>query len=68
MKRRTLPIRLPHDVRGEGPWTSTVAPAGDYLAEVNPLGALWVIATNGHELGIKPGEFEALTESVEGLS
>lgn len=66
--RRTLPIRLPREVRGEGPWTSTVAPAGDYLAEVNPQGALWVIATNGHELGVKPGEFETLIESVEGLA
>lgn len=66
--RRTLTIRLPREVRGEGPWSDIVAPPGVYLAEVNPQGALWVVTPDGYELGVKPGEFEALEEALEGCS
>lgn len=68
MKRRRLTIRLPREVRGEGPWSDTVAPPGVYVAEVNPHGALWVKATNGHDLGVKPNEYEPVLDALEGCS
>lgn len=51
-------VRLPGGVRGDGPWHSTIAPAGVYCAHFNPHGAVAVTATNGEILGVKPAEFE----------
>ena len=51
-------VWLPSMVRGDGPFYGTKAPSGLYLASVNPNGAVSVTATNGHLLGVKPGEFE----------
>jgi len=55
-------VRLPHAVRGDLIFAGTVAPPGIYVAELNPNGAASVKATNGKMLGIKPAEFEWLTE------
>ena len=66
--RRRLTIRLQREVRWEGPWSDIVAPPGVYVAEVNPQGALWVKTPNGDDLGVKPGEFEAVEEALEGCS
>ena len=56
-------VRLLQDVRGDWPiGHTTIAPAGEYIAELNPQGAAAVRAQNGELLGIKPGEFEFLDE------
>lgn len=54
-------VRLPLQVRGDGPFGDTIAPAGDYKAFGNRNGAVSVKATNGKRLGVKPAEFEWLT-------
>ncbi len=57
-----LKVRLPRDVHGDAPvFHKTFAPAGDYQAFWNPYGAVSVIATNGRKLGVKPDEFQWLT-------
>lgn len=53
-------VRLGEPVRGDGPFRTTVALAGDYDCECNQWGACSVRATNGQLLGIKPGEFEPI--------
>ena len=64
-------IRLPEAVRSDLPpyvhgSDSRVEP-GVYAPLKNPLGALFLRATNGHNLGIKPDEFEwVLTRRVDG--
>lgn len=54
-------VYLPAAVRGDGLFAATVAPPGLYRAHVNPQGAVSVLAENGNELGVKPGEFVELT-------
>ncbi len=54
-------VRLPGQVHGDWLYAATHAPAGLYVAELNPNGAASVRATNGNMLGIKPAEFEWLT-------
>ena len=59
-------IVLLKDVRGDFPiGHNTVAPAGVYIPQLNPQGAVSVIATNGQLLGIKPDEFVWLDNEVE---
>lgn len=56
-----LPVRiqLPEEVAGDWPIGHTTrAPAGIYSVTMNPQGAVCVRATDGKDLGIKPGEFE----------
>jgi hypothetical protein len=56
-------IRLLRAVSGDFPFGhTTVADVGEYDAEMNPHGALSVIANDGKILGIKPGEFEFIGE------
>lgn len=55
-------IRLPRDVRGdahyEGSPSSRIAPAGEYVARLNPQGAVSIVCPDGRGLGLRPGEFE----------
>lgn len=54
-------VRLIADVCGDFPiGHTTVAPAGRYDAYSNEWGAISVVASNGHRLGIKPAEFHPL--------
>jgi hypothetical protein len=50
-------VYLPEPVCGDGPFAATRAEAGVYEAHFNPEGAVFVKATNGKLLGVKPGEF-----------
>jgi len=61
---QTVRVRLPRDVHGDWPFYETVAPAGEYDARSNAHGALWVTASDGSDLGIKPGEFELVTPAA----
>lgn len=65
---RRVSVRLPREVHGDGPFANVVAAPGDYMAEVNPLGAVAVRLPDGSLLGLKPGEFEIDTEALEGCS
>lgn len=65
---RRITIRLPREVRGDWPFDETVAPAGEYVATLNPHGAAWVTATDGKELGIKPNEYEIVEGTMEGTA
>ena len=63
MKRRIVLLK---DMQGDFPFGHhTVAPAGVYIPEINPHGAVSVVASNGELLGLKPGEFEWLDNAVE---
>lgn len=58
--RVPLLVRLDRTIRGDFPFHKTAAHPGDYLCEVNPRGAVSVLAENGKRLGLKPGEFQVL--------
>jgi hypothetical protein len=58
-----MKVILIRRIKGDFPFQSTIAEPGVYEAILNPQQAVSVIASNGHELGLKPGEFEWLGES-----
>jgi hypothetical protein len=62
MRPQVVPSRvcLPMPVRGDGPFRSTFATAGDHDCQANQWGAVSVRATNGEWLGVKPSEFRVL--------
>lgn len=60
-------VRLLRDVHGDGPFFTTWAPAGEYVAHFNQHGACSVRATNGELLGVKPDEFEVIPTSPKPL-
>lgn len=53
-------VRLPAAVRGDFPFSHTMALTGDHDCESNQWGALSVRASDGSMLGIKPAEFEPI--------
>lgn len=53
-------VRLHETIRGDFPFHKTVAGPGEYPCQVNPHGAVSVLADNGRPLGLKPGEYEVL--------
>ena len=60
---KTRRVFLKNEVRGDFPLGhTTVAEPGEYEAHVNPQGAVSVVASNGQMLGVKPGEFEWVTD------
>ncbi len=59
-------VVLLKDVRGDFPFAhNIIAPAGVYTPQLNPHGAVSVIANDGQLLGIKPDEFEWLDNEVD---
>ena len=53
-------VRLLVTVRGDGPFRSTCAAAGEHPCKSNRYGAISVTAENGKLLGVKPHEFVPL--------
>lgn len=53
-------VRLKARVCGDFPFHETLAEAGEHECKSNPVGAVWVVATNGKPLGVKPQEFEVI--------
>lgn len=51
-------VYLPNDVFGDFPFRHIVAVKGVHTAYANSYGAVSVSASQGHLLGLKPGEFE----------
>jgi hypothetical protein len=59
-------VMLSRTIRGDWPiGHKTIAPAGVYEAYCNPQGAVSVKAENGELLGLKPGEFEWLSQKPD---
>lgn len=47
-------------VRGDGPWYSVFAQAGEHEVESNQFGAVSTRATNGEMLGLRLSEFKVI--------
>ena len=55
-------------VRGDGPFASTTASAGEYECQSNQYGAVSIEADNGQMLGLRLNEFRVLAWRVNGVA
>ena len=65
--KNEFPQFVPHEIvlkspaYGDGPFRSTVATIGKYIADCNKFGAVSVKASNGQMLGLRLDEFTVLS-------